>query len=98
MQDFASYARLVTCAQASAGKRLGTGGRKIGNAHRTWAFSEAAVLFPRQNPKGQSLFRKLQRKHGKGKALSILAHKLGRATSHRLDRSTAFNMEKFMAA
>jgi transposase len=98
VQDFASYARLVTCAQASAGKRLGTGGRKIGNAHLKWAFSEAAVLFLRQNPKGQGLFKKLQRKHGKGKALSILAHKLGRATYHMLDRSTAFNMEKFMAA
>jgi len=44
------------------------------------------------------LFKKLQRKHGKGNALSILAHKLGRATYHMLDRSTAFNMEKFMAA
>ena len=98
VQDFASYARLVTCAQASAGKRLGTGGRKIGNANLKWAFSEAAVLFLRQNPKGQGLFKKLQRKHGKGKALSILAHKLGRATYHMLDRSTAFNMEKFMAA
>jgi transposase len=98
VQDFASYARLVTCAQASAGKRLGTGGRKIGNAHLKWAFSEAAVLLLRQNPKGQGLFQKLQRKHGKGKALSILAHKLGRATYPRLDRSTAFNMEKFMAA
>jgi transposase len=98
VQDFASYARLVTCAQASAGKRLGTDGRKIGNAHRTWAFSEAGVLFLRQNPKGQGLFKKLQRKHGKGKALSILAHTLGRATYPRLDRSTAFNMEKFMAA
>ncbi len=98
VQDFASYARLVTCAQASAGKRLGTGGRKIGNAHLKWAFSEAAVLFLRQNPKGQGLFKKLQRKHGKGKALSILAHKLGRATYHMLARGTAFNLEKFMAA
>ena len=98
VQDFASYARLVTCAQASAGKRLGTGGRKIGNAHRTWAFSEAAVLFLRQNPPGQKLFQRLQRKHGKGKALSILAHKLGRATYHMLARGTAFNLEKFMAA
>jgi transposase len=97
VEDFASYARLIPCAQASAGKRMGTGGRKIGNAHRTWAFSEAAVLL-RQNPKGQGLFKKLQRKHGQGKALSILAHKLGRATYHILDRGTAFNMEKFIAA
>jgi len=98
VQDFASYARLVTCAQMSAGKRLGTGGRKIGNAHLKWAFSEAAVLFLRQNPSGQKLFQRLQRKHGKGKALSILAHKLGRVTYHMLARGTAFNPEKFMAA
>src|SRR5574341_1733207 len=98
VQDFASYARLVTCAQASAGKRLGTGGRKLGTAHRTWAFSEAAGLFLRQHPQGQGLFKRLQRKHGKGKALSILAHKLGRAIYHMLDRSTAFDTEKFMAA
>jgi hypothetical protein len=28
-----SYARLVRCAHESAGKKLGTGGKKIGNAH-----------------------------------------------------------------
>jgi transposase len=42
-QDCASYCRLVTCAKASAGKRSGTSGAKIGHAHLTWAFSEAAV-------------------------------------------------------
>jgi transposase len=98
VQDFASYSRLVKCAKESAGKRLGTGGGKIGNVHLKWAFSEAAVLFLRKNPKGQSLLKKLQRRHGKGKALSILAHKLGRATYHMLQRGTVFDMEKFMAA
>jgi transposase len=98
VQDFAASARLVTCAQASAGKRLGTGGRTIGNVHRTWAFSEAAVLCLRQHPTGQGLFQKLQRKPGKGKALSILAHTRGRVPSPRLARSTAFTMEQCMAA
>jgi transposase len=98
VQDFASYARLVKCTKESAGKRLGTGGAKIGNVHLKWAFSEAAVLFLRKNPKGQSYFKKLQRKHGKGKALSILAHKLGRTAYHMLVRGTVFDMEKFMAA
>jgi len=45
VQDFVSYCRLVTCAKASAGKRDGTSGSKIGHAYLTWAFSEAAVLF-----------------------------------------------------
>ncbi|MCI0409679.1 MAG: IS110 family transposase, partial [Acidobacteria bacterium] len=86
VQDFASYARLVKCSKQSGGKKLGTGGRKIGNVHLKWAFSEAAVLFLRNNPKGQALLAKLRRKHGKGKALSILAHKLGRVTYHLLQR------------
>ena len=98
VQDFASYARLVKCSRQSAGKQLGTGGRKIGNVHLKWAFSEAAVLFLRNNPKGQALLAKLRRKYGKGKALSILAHKLGRATYHLLQREIVFDMTKFLAA
>ena len=33
VQDFVSYCRLVKSAKESAGKRLGTSGKKIGNAH-----------------------------------------------------------------
>jgi len=54
VQDFGSSCRLVTCAKESAGKRYGTSGTKIGNAYRTWACSEAAVLFLRNNPQGQT--------------------------------------------
>lgn len=49
VQDFVSYARLVKCAHESNGKKYGTGGSKIGNAHLKWAFSEAAALFLRGN-------------------------------------------------
>jgi transposase len=42
VQDFASYCRLVKWAKESNGKRSGTTGSKIGNAHLKWAFSEAA--------------------------------------------------------
>jgi transposase len=49
VQDFASYCRLVKPAKESGGKRLGSGGAKIGNVHLKWAFSEAAVLFLRKN-------------------------------------------------
>ena len=59
MQDFASYCRLVKCPHESAGKKKGTGGAKIGNAHLKWAFSEAAVLFFRHNPSGKQLVDKL---------------------------------------
>jgi transposase len=53
-QDVVSYCRLVTCAQASAGNRDGPPGAKIGHASLTWALSEAAVLFLRNNPVGQT--------------------------------------------
>ena len=98
VQDFASYCRLVKCAKESAGKHLGTSGKKIGNAHLKWAFSEAAVLFLRQNAPGQKYFAKLTRKHGKGKALTVLAHKLARAVYHMLTRQQAFAMSRFLPA
>lgn len=78
VQDFASYARLVKCKAQSAGKTYGTSGAKIGNAHLKWAFSEAAVIFLRGNPRAKAYVERLTKKHNKGKALSILAHKLGR--------------------
>src|SRR5262245_55333805 len=96
VQDFVSYCRLVKCAKESAGKRLGTSGKKIGNAYLKWAFSEASVLFLRNNPAGQKHLARLEHKHGKGKALTILAHRLARAVYYMLKRQTAFNMEKFL--
>jgi transposase len=96
VQDFASYGRLVKCSKESGGKRLGTSGAKIGNAHLKWAFSEAAVLFLRNNPQGQKLLTRLEKKHDTGKALSILAHKLARAVYYMLKRKTAFDMDIFL--
>lgn len=96
VQDFVSYARLVKCAKESAGKRYGTSGAKIGNVHLKWAFSEAAVMFLRNNPQGQRYRQRLQKKHGKAKSLSILAHKLGRAVYYMLKRDQAFDLMKFV--
>jgi len=96
VQDFVSYCRLVKCAKESAGKRYGTSGTKIGNAYLKWAFSEAAVLFLRNNPAGQKYLTRLEKKHGKGKALTVLAHKLARAVYYMLKRGTAFNMDQFL--
>ena len=97
-QEFASYARLVKCMHQSAGKKLGTGGAKMGNVHLKWAFSEAAVLFLRHTKEGKKILAGIEKKHGKGKALSILAHKIGRAVFYMLSRGTVFSMEKFLAA
>jgi transposase len=96
VQDFVSYCRLVKCAKESAGKRYGTAGAKIGNAYLKWAFSEAAVLFLRANPAGQKYLTRLEKKHGQGKALTLLAQKLGRAVYYMLKRQKAFDMHKFL--
>jgi transposase len=96
VQDFVSYCRLVKCAKESAGKRYGTSGAKIGNAYLKWAFSEAAVLFLRTNPAGQKYLARLEKKHGQGKALTVLAQKLARAVYYMLRRKTAFDMPMFL--
>jgi transposase len=96
VQAFLSYCRLVKCTKESAGKRDGTSGTKIGNAHLKWAFSEAAVLFLRANPAGQKYLTQLEKTHGAGKALTLLGQKLGRTVSYLLQRQTAFDMGKFL--
>jgi hypothetical protein len=79
VQDCLASCRLVTCAKASAGKRYGTTGAKMGNAYLTWAFSAAAVLVLRDHPAGQKSLTRLENKHGQGQALTLLAQQLGRA-------------------
>ena len=97
VQDFVSYCRLVKCQRESAGKIYGTGGAKIGNAYLRWAFGEAAVLFLRGNPDAKNWLDKKAQKHNKAKALTILAHKLGRAVFFMLKRKTFFDQDKFLA-
>jgi transposase len=96
VQEFASYARLVKCARESAGRKHGTSGAKMGNVHLKWAFSEAAVLFVRHCPEGKPMLARWEAQHGKGKALSILGHKLGRAAYYVLLREKAFDRERFL--
>ena len=97
VQRFASYARLVKCEKSSAGKRVGTSGHKIVSPHLKWAFSEAAVSLIRHLPQSTRLHNRLKRKYGKGKALSILAHKLGRTVYFMLKRNQAFDADRFLA-
>src|SRR5919204_2851943 len=93
VQDFVSSCRLVKSAKESNRKRLGTAGKKIGNVHLRWAFAEAAVLFLRHNQPGKVYFTKLAHKHGKAKALTVLAHKLARAVYYMLTRHQAFDLQ-----
>ncbi len=97
VQSFCSYCRLVKCAKESAGKRYGFGGQKIGNAHLKWAFSEATALFMRESQQAKDYVAKLSNKHGKGKSMSILAHKLGRAVYCVIKRKDAFDVNYFFS-
>jgi transposase len=96
VQNFASYCRLIKCKKESAGKSYGTSGKKIGNAYLKWAFSEAAVLFLRKNPDAQAWVERMANKHNKARALTILAHKLGRAVYFMLQRKTVFDQDRFL--
>jgi transposase len=96
--DCLSSCRLVTCPKEAAGKRYGTSGAKLGNASLTWALSEAAVLFLRDNPAGHKYLTKLENKPGQGKALTLLAQKLARAVYDMLTRYTACELHKFLQA
>jgi len=98
VQNFASYCRLVKCSHTSAGKVKGTGGAKIGNVHLKWAFSEAAHLFKNKCKRAKPYAMRLEKKHGKGKATGILAHKIGRTVYYMLKRKQAFDVKRFFAS
>jgi len=93
--QFLSYARLVRCAHESAGKRVGSGGKKIGNAHLRWAFGEAACLFLRSSERAKKWKQKQQAQRGEAKALAILAARLARAVYHLLRQREAFDEDRF---
>ena len=98
VQDFVSYCRLVKCAKESGGKRVGTSGKQSGTVHVRWAFAEAAVVFLGHNQPGKEYFAKLEHKPGKAKALTVLAHKLGRAVYYMLTREQVFDLQRFVSA
>src|SRR5262245_26733452 len=95
---FLSYARLVRCDHESAGKKKGSGGKKIGNAHLRWAFAEAACLFLRGSERARQWKQKQEKKHGKAKVLGILAARLARAVYHMLRKQQAFDEDRFWNA
>jgi transposase len=96
--QFLSYARLVRCAHESAGKKQGTGGNKIGNAHLKWAFSEATCLLIRSCPRAKAWLARREKRHGKKRALGALAARLGRAVYHLLRKGEAFDEGRFFAS
>ena len=84
------------CKAESAGKSYGTQENKIGNGHLKWAFSEMTVLYLRNNPKAKKYLQKLQRRMSKAKALSALAHKLGRCVYYMLKKKSLFDETRLL--
>lgn len=97
VRRFVSYARLIKPRKESDGKRCAGGGAKIGNAHLKWAFSEAVCLLIRESKQAKTFVAKKEKKFGKGKAMGVLAHRIGRAVYYMLKRKEAFNMRIFFA-
>lgn len=96
-QQFCSYARLIRPKKTSAGKPAGLPShKKIGNRHLKWAFSEAAVLLLRESSPVKCYKDRLTNKYGKGKALGILSHKLGRCVYYMLQRKEYFDEALFL--
>ena len=77
------------------GKVTGGGGGKIGNAHLKWAFSELACLFAREDEQAKRFLARKSAKHGKAKALGILAARLGRSIYAMLVHKRAFDVKRF---
>jgi transposase len=96
VQDFVSYCRLVKPEKSSNGKSYGHSGKKIGNAHLRWAFGEAVVMMLKGNKPVQAVKNRLAGKYGKGKAMAILSHRLGRAVYFMLKNQVPFDMDKFL--
>ena len=96
--NFLSYARLVRGSHESAGKQKGSPGKKIGNAHLKWAFGEAACLFLRNCERAKTWMQRKEKKHGKAKALAILAAKLGRTVYHLWRKREVFDETRVFAS
>jgi transposase len=96
VKKFCSYARLIGCASESSDKKLGIKGRKVGNAYLKWAFSEAAVCFFRGNETAAPYRKRMEKKHGKARTLSITAHKLGVAVYNMLRTRKVFDIYRFL--
>ena len=96
--DLLSYARLVIPKQISDGKVTGQSGAKIGNAHLKWAFSEAALTMLRNSDDAKAFLKRKEKKHGKGRAMTMLARKIARVVYHMLKQREAFDAVKFFAS
>ena len=81
---------------SSAGKQYKPTGAKIGNPHLKWGFSEAITLLKRESPEAKAFAERIEKKHSKARANTLLAIKLGRAVYWMWTRKTAFDTKMFL--
>lgn len=62
-----------------------------------WASFDAAVVLGAEFHT-RAVYEQLKRKHPPGKAMTILAHKIGRTVYFMLRRQTAFDMARFVGS
>lgn len=98
VKNFASYCRLVKGQDISAGKVKGSKGGKMGNVHLKWAFSEAVVCMLHKSADAKKYCKRKEKKYGKGKAMSVMAHKIGRAVYYMLSNQNPFDSQRFFAS
>jgi transposase len=96
--QFLSYARLVRCSHESAGKKLGSGPKKIGSAPLRWALGEAACLMLRCSDQAKRWQMRMAKKKGPAKTLGILAAQIGRVVYHLLRKGEVFDASKFFGS
>jgi transposase len=93
--QFLSYARLVRPGHESAGKVVGSGGQKIGNAHLRWALGEAACLLLLASARAKQWKEKQLKKRAEKSVLAVLAARLARAVYHLWRKKEAFDETRF---
>jgi len=96
--QFLSYARLVRCSHESAGKKLGSGNKKIGSAPLRWALGEAACLMLRYSEQAKRWKARMEKKKGSAKTLGILAAQIGRVVYQLLRKGEVFDGKKFFGS
>ncbi len=95
--NYASYCCCVDSLKTSNGKKKGSGNRKNGNKHLSWAFVEAANFCRRYNEKAMKFHQRKMAKTNKLVATKALAHKLSRACYFILRDQVDFDESKLFA-
>lgn len=92
--NYASYCRCVGSTRLSNGKQKGTGNRKNGNKHLSWAYVEAANFAVWYYPYIKKYYQKKISKTNKIVAIKTVAHKLARASYYVMKDQEVFVPKK----